>query len=58
MKCPKCNKEIEYFDTYDHSSDGDYYYEFVWGECPQCKRQYEWVNYFKYEGSDELRECD
>ena len=58
MKCPKCNKEIEYFDTYAHSSDKDYYCEFCIGDCLHCKKQYRWINYFKYESSEILKEYD
>lgn len=56
VKCPRCNKEIEYIDNYDSETYDDVHYEFVWGECPKCKRRYKWTECFKFDSIQDLEE--
>lgn len=55
-KCPRCNEELNYIDTYDSDTCGDVHFEFVWGECPKCKRRYKWAECYKFDGIADLEE--
>lgn len=55
-KCPHCNENIDCIDVYDRTQYDDAIYNFVWGKCPKCKREYQWIEYYVFKEIQELKE--
>lgn len=41
-KCPHCNVELEYDDTYDMEYDCEGIILYEVGHCPKCNRDFQW----------------
>lgn len=55
-KCPHCNVDLEVIDTPDGDFDENTFYSNSYGECPQCKKVYSWVDVYKYSHWENLIE--
>ncbi len=59
MKCPNCGcSNLRAVDTLDTECDGDSYYDFVEGDCPDCHKLWRWVEVFtfdRYENIEEIK---
>ena len=54
--CPYCNVDLEFVDSPDGDFSSDTFYCNVYGECPQCKKVYSWVDVYKYSHFEDLEE--
>ena len=43
--CKYCKVELEFEDTVDEYADDDIVIFYEKGQCPNCKRKYEWQNW-------------
>ena len=57
MICPKCNYELDVLDMYDVEHGNDWHVEYLVGECPICKKEYQWERNSKFYNEDNLKEC-
>lgn len=55
-KCPYCKEELEINESYDLSIEGDYVSSRVAGHCPNCDKEYQWEEIYKYSHFSNLEE--
>ena len=55
--CPYCNVELIGDDVYDSEIyDNNTFISSIFGECPQCKRDFRWEEVYKYSHCQDLVE--
>lgn len=55
MKCPHCMVELETDDCVDMDLvSNDKIKREIVGHCPECKREYQWSEEYRYTGSYDL----
>lgn len=57
MNCPKCNCKLEVLDMYDVEHGEEWCVEQFIGQCPICKKEYQWERNFKFFDESNLEEC-
>lgn len=54
--CPICGDDIECIDTVDISEDTNCVESFCVGECPTCKKEYQWYEVYTFSHIKGLKE--
>lgn len=54
--CPNCGVELDFFDHYDCSDDGDIILCMARGTCPRCGKKYTWEDVYRLDGFQNLEE--
>lgn len=58
-KCPYCKTELEADESYDLSvEDIDVVINRVAGHCPNCNKEYQWEEIYKYHSCENLEEVN
>ena len=56
--CPYCNVELIGDDMFDSEVYDDTFVSGIFGECPQCKRDFRWEEVYKYSHCENLMEVE
>ena len=56
--CPYCGCNLIFFEHYDCYDEEDQALLFADGDCPQCHREYRWIDAYKLNHFENLEEVD
>lgn len=54
--CPHCGEELIQDECYDTTFEGEYIANYITGHCPNCEKEFQWVEVYNYAGVDEIEE--
>jgi hypothetical protein len=54
--CPNCGEELTQDECYDTHFEQEYIANFIAGHCPNCEKEFQWVEVYNYAGVDEIEE--
>ena len=56
--CPYCGCNLIFFEHYDCYDEEDQAFLFADGDCPQCHREYRWIDAYKLNHFENLEEIN
>ncbi len=57
-KCPYCKVQLDYDEKIDECFDGEYYHSTWRGNCPTCRRDFQWNEIYLFLHDEEIKELE
>ena len=54
--CSNCGAELEQDECYDTNFEGSFIANYIAGHCPNCNKEFQWVEVYDYKGVEEIEE--
>ena len=54
--CPNCSEELMEDECYDTDFGSDYIRNFISGHCPECEKEFQWIEIYEFIEAEEIEE--